>query len=65
MNGKEIALMAMEQVKPPRVPVGLITGGEWYVHQAGKTFAEIKSDPDALAKVFNKGCSWAATHLMK
>ena len=52
MNGKEIALMAMEQEKPPRIPVGLITGGEWYVNQAGKTFAELRNDPQALAKVF-------------
>ena len=55
MNGREIAQMAMEQEKPPRIPVGLITGGEWYVNQAGKTFAEIKSDPNALAKVFTDG----------
>ena len=55
MNGKEITQLAMELEKPPRIPVGLITGGEWYVNQAGKTFAEIKSDPKALAQVFTDG----------
>jgi uroporphyrinogen decarboxylase len=52
MTGREVALMALEQKRTPRVPVGLITGGEWYVHLAGKTFAEIKADPKKIAEVF-------------
>jgi uroporphyrinogen decarboxylase len=44
--------MAFEQVGPPRVPVTLIAGGEWYVHSAGKTFSEIKTKPEEIAGVF-------------
>ncbi len=36
MTGKDIARMALELVSPPRVPVTLIAGGEWYVHSAGR-----------------------------
>ncbi len=32
----------------------LIAGGEWYVHQARKTFAEIVRDPREMAAVFVK-----------
>jgi uroporphyrinogen decarboxylase len=52
MTGREIAQMAFELKKPPRVPVTLIGGGAWAVHQVGKTFAEIKKDPQRIADTF-------------
>ncbi len=52
MTGREIAEMAFEIKKPPRVPVTLIGGGAWAVHWAGKTFAAIKDDPNQIADVF-------------
>ena len=54
MTGRDVVQMALAQQKPPRVPVALIAGGEWYVHLAGKTFAEIKNDPRQIADVFIK-----------
>ncbi len=52
MTGREIAEMAFNLKKPPRVPVTLIGGGAWAVHSAGKTFAAIKDDPNQIADVF-------------
>jgi hypothetical protein len=52
VSGREIAQMAFELKEPPRLPVTLIGGGSWMVHLAGKTFAEIKENPEASAKVF-------------
>jgi uroporphyrinogen decarboxylase len=54
MTGKEIALMALAGDKPPRLPVTAIGGGAWYVNDAGKTFAQVKDDPQAIADVFIK-----------
>lgn len=52
MTGKEIAELAFKLQPGPRIPVTLIAGGEWYVHQAGQTFGRIKSDAEAIAGVF-------------
>ncbi len=52
MTGREIAEMAFNLKKPPRVPVTLIGGGAWAVHWAGKTFAAIKDDPHQIADIF-------------
>jgi uroporphyrinogen decarboxylase len=52
MNGRQAAEAALRLERPPRVPVGLVTGGEWYVHFAGETFSAIKSDPERIADVF-------------
>ena len=52
MNGKDVVQMAINHEKPPRIPVALVAGGEWYVHLAGKTFVEIKNDPEQIAGVF-------------
>jgi len=52
MDGKEIALRALEIKETPRTPVTLVAGGEWYVNLANKTFAQIKNDPRAIADVF-------------
>ncbi len=52
MTGKEIAQMAFEMKKPPRVPVTLIGGGAWAVHRMGKTFGAIKNDPGQIADAF-------------
>lgn len=52
MTGKEVAILALERKKPPRTPVTLIAGGEWYVHAAGQTFAGIRSNPQKLAQVY-------------
>ncbi len=52
MTGRDIVESAFAQEKTPRIPVALVAGGEWYVHQAGKTFAEIKNDPKRIAEVF-------------
>ena len=52
MTGKDVARMALELMYPPRIPVALIAGGEWYVHSAGRTFHEILLNPEKLADVF-------------
>lgn len=52
MTGREISQMALELKQPPRIPVTLIGGGAWAVHQAGETFAAIKNDPARIADVF-------------
>ena len=52
MTGKEVAKMALNQVEPPRVPVTLVAGGEWYVHFSGETFAGIINDSRRIADVF-------------
>jgi uroporphyrinogen decarboxylase len=52
MTGREVTQMAFDLKEPPRVPVTLIAGGSWMVDQAGKTFAEIKKDPQQIADVF-------------
>lgn len=52
MTGRDVIETAFAQKKPPRLPVALVAGGEWYVHQAGKTFAEVKNDPEQIAGVF-------------
>jgi uroporphyrinogen decarboxylase len=52
MTGREVARMALELDVPPRRPVTLIAGGEWYVHQAGETFADIVNDAGRIARVF-------------
>jgi len=44
--------MAFELKEPPRLPVTLFAGGAWMVHWAGKTFAEIKENPEMIADVF-------------
>jgi uroporphyrinogen decarboxylase len=52
MTGREIAQMAFDLKKPPRVPVTLIGGGAWAVHHTGKIFGQIKNDPKQIADVF-------------
>ena len=52
MTGREIAQMAFDLKKPPRVPVTLIGGGAWIVSHLGKNFAELKNDPQAIADAF-------------
>jgi uroporphyrinogen decarboxylase len=52
MTGRDVARMAWEQQKPPRLPVTLVGGGAWYVHDANKTVGEIKNDPETIAAVF-------------
>jgi len=52
MTGRSVVEQAFALQKPARMPVALVAGGEWYVHQAGKTFAEIKNDPGKIAGVF-------------
>jgi len=52
MTGGEIARLAFELKRVPRIPVTLVGGGAWAVHRAGKTFAQIKDDPDQIADVF-------------
>ncbi len=52
MTGREIAQMAFELKKPPRVPVTLIGGGAWAVQHVGKTFGQIKNDPQQIADAF-------------
>jgi uroporphyrinogen decarboxylase len=44
--------MAFDLKKPPRVPVTLIGGGAWAVRYAGKTFRQIKNDPQQIAEAF-------------
>ena len=44
--------MAFELKEPPRLPVSIFAGGAWMVHWAGKTFAEIKENPEMIADVF-------------
>ena len=52
MTGRQVVEMAFRHERPPRVPVALVAGGEWYVHAAGKRFARIKHDPQQIADVF-------------
>jgi len=52
MTGREIVSMAFAFKETPRIPVTLIGGGSWAVHQAGKTFAAIKENPGQIAEVF-------------
>jgi hypothetical protein len=52
MTGREIAQMAFDLQKPPRVPVTLIGGGAWAVQYAGKTFGQIKNNPEQIADAF-------------
>ena len=52
MTGREVVESAFLHKESPRLPVALVAGGEWYVHQAGKTFAGIKNDPKQIAAVF-------------
>jgi len=52
MTGREIAQMAFDLKKPPRLPVTLIGGGAWIVQHLGKTFAGIKNDPAQIADAF-------------
>ncbi|MBT3388291.1 MAG: hypothetical protein HN417_10200 [Desulfobacula sp.] len=55
MNGKKVATLAIEQKMPPRLPVALIAGGEWYVAACGQTFSNIIKSPQQLADIFIKG----------
>ncbi len=52
MTGREITKMAFELQKPPRIPVTIIGGGSWYVHQAKTTFAMIKAHPERIAEIY-------------
>ncbi len=52
MTGREIAQIAFDLQKPPRVPVTLIGGGAWAVQYAGKKFDGIKNDPRQIADCF-------------
>jgi uroporphyrinogen decarboxylase len=52
MTGREVVRIAFEGGKPPRIAAALIAGGEWYVHLSGRTFAQIKQDPQAIADIF-------------
>jgi len=49
MTGRGITRMAFDLLEPPRLPVTVIAGGSWMAHQAGKTFAEVKEDPEKIA----------------
>lgn len=55
MNGRQIAQLAIEQKLPPRLPVALIAGGEWYVTAIGRTFSQIIDNPQQIANIFIKG----------
>lgn len=55
MNGKKVAQLAIEHKLPPRLPVALIAGGEWYVKAQGQTFSQIIGSPQQLADIFIKG----------
>jgi uroporphyrinogen decarboxylase len=52
MTGREVVESAFLHKRATRLPVALVAGGEWYVHQAGRTFAQIKNDPEQIAAVF-------------
>jgi uroporphyrinogen decarboxylase len=52
MTGRDVARMAFELGEPPRVPVTVIGGGACYVHMLGKTFGDIKDDPEKISDVF-------------
>ncbi len=51
MTGREITQMAFDLKEPPRLPVTVIAGGSWMAQQAGKTFAQIKDDPEKIADI--------------
>jgi uroporphyrinogen decarboxylase len=51
MTGREVAQMAFELKEPPRLPVALLAGGSWMAHSFGKTFAELKNNPELAAGV--------------
>lgn len=55
MNGRQITQLAIEHKLPPRLPVALIAGGEWYVTARGRTFSQIIDNPQQIAKIFIKG----------
>ena len=52
MTGRDVSRIAFELGEPPRVPVTLIGGGACYVHMMGKTFGEIRDDPEKISDVF-------------
>jgi uroporphyrinogen decarboxylase len=52
MTGREVARLALELKESPRVPVTVIGGGACYVRMLGKTFEEIKDDPEKISDVF-------------
>ncbi len=54
MTGREVITMALDQKLPPRNPVTLIAGGEWYFDHAGAIFGRVKTDPEAMAEVYVK-----------
>ncbi len=52
MTGRETALAALNLKRPPRTPVTLVAGGEWYFHAAGAVFGRVKTDPARMAEVY-------------
>jgi uroporphyrinogen decarboxylase len=52
MTGREVARLALELKESSRVPVTVIGGGACYMHMLGKTFEEIKDDPEKISDVF-------------
>jgi uroporphyrinogen decarboxylase len=52
MTGRDVASLALELKEPPRVPVTVIGGGACYMHMLGKTFEEIKDDPEKISDMF-------------
>jgi len=52
MTGREVASLALELKESPRVPVTVIGGGACYMHLLGKTFGEIKDEPEKISDVF-------------
>ncbi|MBW1781959.1 MAG: uroporphyrinogen decarboxylase family protein [Deltaproteobacteria bacterium] len=71
MTGKEIVEMAFNLEKTPRLPVTLIGGGAWYLNWLGKTYGQIKGDPEQLAdytiqavKRFKHDLVWSGSGLI-
>ncbi len=71
MTGKEIVQKAFNHEKTPRLPVTLIGGGAWYLNWLGKTFGQIKNDPEQLAdytiqavKRFRHDLVWSGSGLI-
>ena len=54
MTGREVITMALDQKVPPRTPVTLIAGGEWYFSHSDAIFGQVKTDPEAMAQVYVK-----------